>query len=497
MGVMLSLVDNDKTFDQLPFDPVIINDVVISSEEDNKQFNDTIYSVIGTETFDSLPKCQCGTLIGRSKINVICDNCREPVKEPVDEDIETYIWARAPKGTRPFVHPQIWILLRNFLSKFPNKFDMLMYLCDQDYRFKGNMTEKFKDIVKSLEQIDLHTRNYGFFVDNFDKYMDFFFFNRHYKQKKKPVNDLYWLIKKNKHLLFCNYIQIPNKSLLIMEKTGAAFNYDSTTPVMIDAIRILTGIDTGTKLISERVRMAKIPRFLSQLATYHEITYADVFGGKPGIARRQISGSRVEYSFRTVITSLSTKHDYDEIHIPWPVAMNVFKIHLVNKLLKMDWSPNKIFDFLDQYALSYHPLLDALFKELIAESPYKGIPCFMNRNPSLLIGSIQLVYIPLVKNGLNGYDINDVSTSVSPLTVGNNNADFDGDEENFMILLDNKMAEAGQCFGSFMNVTNMRSITGMAGSLDIPKPVALSTAQWISDEAANTPEIDAGLAIFA
>ena len=59
-------------------------------------------------------------------------------------------------------------------------------------------------------------------------------------------------------------------------------------------------------------------------------------------------------------------------------------------------------------------------KELIAESPYKGLPCCFNRNPTLLRGSIQQLYITKIKSD----DINDNTISLSVMILASYNAEI-------------------------------------------------------------------------
>ena len=59
-------------------------------------------------------------------------------------------------------------------------------------------------------------------------------------------------------------------------------------------------------------------------------------------------------------------------------------------------------------------------KELIAESPYKGLPCCFNRNPTLLRGSIQQLYITKIKSD----DINDNTISLSVMILSAYNAEI-------------------------------------------------------------------------
>jgi hypothetical protein len=96
----------------------------------------------------------------------------------------------------------------------------------------------------------------------------------------------------------------------------------------------------------------------------------------------------------------------------------MLKLHIANKLFKLDFSPNEINEFIDSNTNKYHPLLDDIFRQLISETNYGGIPGFFVRNPSLTSSSVQLMRISKIKT-----NINDKTISLSPLVVKGYNAD--------------------------------------------------------------------------
>ncbi len=63
-------------------------------------------------------------------------------------------------------------------------------------------------------------------------------------------------------------------------------------------------------------------------------------------------------------------------------------------------------------------MLDAIFRELIEESPYMGIPVIFQRNPSLSRASAQLLYVTRVKTNPA-----DNTIGVSTLVISGSNAD--------------------------------------------------------------------------
>jgi hypothetical protein len=104
------------------------------------------------------------------------------------------------------------------------------------------------------------------------------------------------------------------------------------------------------------------------------------------VYRKQVFAARSEFSFRAVIVSITDQHDYECVKVPWPIAVTFLEYHITNKLIKRGMSPNAIKEHLYTHAHRYSALLAEVMDELIKESPYKGIPIILGRNPSLKRG---------------------------------------------------------------------------------------------------------------
>ncbi len=117
---------------------------------------------------------------------------------------------------------------------------------------------------------------------------------------------------------------------------------------------------------------------------------------------------------RGVITSISGAHHYEEVHIPWAQGLELFKVHLISKLLHRGYKFIDAFNLIEASGRVYIPLLAELFRELIAETSAGlgsiGIPCTLQRNPTLVRAASQCLFITWVKD-----DINDQTISFSPL----------------------------------------------------------------------------------
>jgi len=149
-------------------------------------------------------------------------------------------------------------------------------------------------------------------------------------------------------------------------------------------------------------------------ASENDDGYLDAYlAHKKGIPRKNIYGSRSPFVFRNVVTPIDGQHMYNEIHVPWSVGMVCFKLHLFNILTKdrelkeQGWNSRDVFELLNTHINTYHPILDKALQKLIDDSPYMGIPVLSLRNPGLLPGSIQKVYITKFKSNVLDNTVSD------------------------------------------------------------------------------------------
>ncbi len=205
-----------------------------------------------------------------------------------------------------------------------------------------------------------------------------------------------------------------------MLESNSVISYaDTTMTLAIDALKTIASIENSSTPLTQRGRESRTLKAVMLLAQYYVSFASKTMAGKPGVFRKHVFGGRPHFTGRAVITSITDKHDYEELHLPWSLAVKLFKVHLTNKLLRRGFSPVELIRFLDTYTLQYHPLLDELFRELIVEAPKgRGIPCILHRNPTLARGSAQRLYIRLIKT-----DVDDNTISLSALCLKAPNAD--------------------------------------------------------------------------
>ncbi len=468
MPVFQELTDFTDMLLKLKESPIIINDLINVDKDEKEIIKNTIMSKYSSDMMSILPSCQCGETKGEYSIGISCPICGTQVKPVLNDDIEPLIWFRKPNGVAPLINPMVWIMLSNRFTR--SGFNIIQWICDTTYR----PVVRQPPILEKIMSTGI-TRGYNNFYEKFDDYIEILFNVKEFVLKKKQTDYLYRLIKENRNKIFSDYIPLPNKVFLILEKTDVGMYVDPIVTKATDAILMITSIDSAIMEHSVRVKENRTSKAISMLGDFYSDFFRSVLSGKPGQFRKHIFGTRTNFNFRAVISSITDRHNYDEIYVPWSIGITAFRPHLVNKLLRKGYDLNSAIGLLLGHVEKYHPMLDALLQELIIECPYKGLVCIEQRNPTMLSGSAQTKYITLFKT-----DPADHTVSTSILTVKAPNSDFDGDALNFSISLDNTMAAMWLNLEPHNNVFVAQEPRKISSNISIPKPVIASISNWLS-----------------
>lgn len=486
MSIHLELVDLDDVYKKLRVNPIIINDLSNITDKDRQKINDLIRVTYNSDLLKSVASCPCDYTQGEHKIGQICPECGNACSPPIEQELEPIVWMRAPRGVRALMNPTVLTMLSERFTKGGH--DIIRWICDSEYQSKRKPIKE----IEILESMGFK-RSYNWFVDNFDKIMETLFTMPKLARKPSETGsgyqqsqDLRELLQIYRNRIFSKYLPLPNRSLLIIEKSeNNTSTVDNSVVGVLDAIHTIVAIDHPLTLMKPITRENRTFRTISGISNFGDSWYSDSLGEKPGLARRHMFGTRANFSIRTVVTSITGIHENDELHIPWGAAIGAFRYHLINKLRKLDYTANEAIGLLNKYANLYSPLLDSLFKELIAESPYGGIPATLGRNPSLARGSMYLVRITKVKT-----DVADPTSSFSILIITAPNADFDGDAMSIVIGVDNYTAHSLRDLAPYKSALNLEEVRKLSSDLFQPKPGVANLSNYMRSpvEEITTPE---------
>lgn len=477
MGVGISLLNFDTVFSQLKIPPVIINHLKNSSLEEKEKLNNRIITTYTSDLLTNVPTCDCGHITGEFNIGIVCAECDTAVKHQ-HEDLESFVWLEAPVGVDALINPTAWMVMTKYFTK--GNFSLIHWLTNDKYV----ADVKEPDFLPVVKQYLGTQRGLNYFYRNFDQIMEVLFQLKAFKKQSSEMH-LEEFIRRYRDCIFSHYIPLPNKTLLVIEETNSGAYIDPNNTVALNAIHTLVGIDSPLANFSPKQKERRTIACIDRLADFYLEYYKNTLAKKEGIFRKHVYGGRSHFAFRAVISSITDPHRYDEIHIPWGIAVSALQIHLTNKLMRGKYdsagnviyppmTPNEIKGFLYRHSNCYSPILDGIFNELIEESPRKGIDCVLNRNPSLMRGSCQALRISKVKT-----DPNIPTIGMSILICKSFNADFDGDALNCTLSIDNEISAAMENLAPHKSTFGLEDHRGVTSSLTHPKPFVSTVANWL------------------
>lgn len=466
MSVYQKLINLDKVFRTLEKPPIIINDLQTSTEEEKEDLNNKIYTLHKSGVMDTVAKCECGALSGDYNLGLKCHICNTEVISPIYQDLEPILWVRAPEGVHKLVNPHVWYILNKAFTI--SNFSLIRWICETTY----SPGREFKEI-SALESLGVK-RGYNYFIENFDWIINTLSELKTFAKgpKRDNIELVLRMLRENPDCIFCQYLPLPNKVLMVIEDTNVGRYVDNVYFGIIDAIQMIASIDTIrthskkrkekhtaalttiTDIIgndeSQLINLSdnnldaspeflidnsnikkkenRIVKMLHALSTFYSNYYKNNLGSKSGLIRKHIFSSRANFSCRAVITSITAPHEYDELYLPWTLAIGVLRYHILNKLTKPGFRANEGVAFINRYARVYHPYLDKILQELIDEAvhvnpqtgrPQVGIPITLCRNPSQGRGSILKLRITHIRKNTEI-----LTFGLSILSVVSLNADF-------------------------------------------------------------------------
>lgn len=401
MGVYLEHVDHDELFANSPVSPIIINDIPTVTEEQKEYLNGLIYKRFESDLLSNEPSCECGTTTGGYKLGVICPNCNTAVKDEMDQELHPLVWIRTPVGVKKLINPIILMKLMKHFNK--GNFSLVEWLINTDYTSTGQRPVYLDSLIAAGIK-----RGYNNFITHIEEYLTMMFDIKIFRSKRGQFDALYHLVMKDlkEGKLLSHYVPLINRSLLVIEETKVGKWVDPIVMGAINAIRTISSIDDPVMAYTPRQKENRTAKTLIALAQYYKDTIDMVLSDKPGLFRKHVFACRNNFSMRNVISSLTKAHRYDELHVPWGAAVTIFKLHLMNKLLKRGYTINDATGILHRCVYEFSPLVRQLFDELFAESRDGCHYAIFQRNPSLTRASAQRMRITRVKDDPNDNTIN-------------------------------------------------------------------------------------------
>lgn len=169
--------------------------------------------------------------------------------------------------------------------------------------------------------------------------------------------------------------------------------------------------------------------------TIHTKIINDYLKGKKGFLRKNVMGSRINFSARNVITPIIGR-PIDEVAMPYKTFGELYKFQLINLISTVKGiNYNQAFSFWFKGMLSFNKELYGYMNELINKTK-GGCTILLNRNPTISIGSFLYLRIGVIKK-----DFKDLTLGISNNLLSAFSGDYDGDVLNIIPIFDNEMKE--------------------------------------------------------
>lgn len=407
-GVYQVILNLDQYYETLSNTILLNNYSLFDIEQSNECFK-MLMNTYDSETISTIPECMCGFSSGTAIRDMKCPKCGFKVAE---KGYDPVVWVKAFTPELRFIHPVFYGLVNRSLK------EILPYLTGlEDTLPSNNATLLANSIVnnvlggeRSYAVVAKNLRAILVFVSTLKKYKDI---------NAEELIELYDIYEEN---IYVNHLPLISPMLFNITKTNKGRYVDIK---LKDVLNIAADwLRAGSLENNDKANDKLIAYTLKKLYNLLVLFIMDYVAGKVGVARKQLYSAKSCFSYRCVIVSRAGPHTYDEIEVPWVTLCSTYRLHVLNKLMKKyGYTYKEALKLIHTSCKKYNKLIDDIGKELIAESKYKGLPVIAQRNPSLLQGSAQLVYIVKFKT-----DPDDNTMGISALIAKAFNADYDGDK---------------------------------------------------------------------
>lgn len=482
MAISIELMDFDALYRSVEDKGVlVINDLDPALSNDWRTFRDSIISRYEQDSLSVIPTCDHGCSQGGLLLGSLCPHCGTRVEIVTDKKFLSDAWIAAPSGVEGFIHPAAYrIFNKSFKVRGVSLIDWLLLA-----RVSVPQGHEAIERLKGLKV----KRGLNAFIRHFDELMPHLL-KSNMVSSTVTRNDLAELkdwITEYRAILFPKMIPLPSRLAFISEESSRHAVVDENCLKIINAASTILYMedqsinpDDPKTEAHQRKKEYCCVKCVQQLTNFYDVFLKKNIGHKTGWIRKNIISSRLNFTFRGVITSIASPHNVQDLHIPWCIAVNVFSTHIKSYLLKgfgdTNMTPVAMEKFLFDHSFEYHPLLDEILEKIIREHPLGKYPVVFQRNPSLLRGSTQQLFINHIKK-----DPEETSIDVSLLTLKLWNADFDGDEMTGMLIIDEHTFMRMELMAPHYSLYDPNEPKAIWDKMNLPDPMVATIANWYNE----------------
>lgn len=367
----LNLIDLDRMFGASP-DAIILNKIDYTASDYVKMRNSKVYARSSGE-LNFVAHCDCENYLGNQYINITCHICGTVVKDDfsTEGELEHNTWLSMPPTIQGILHPVAYLVLSSWLARKGTS-NIIDIICDPNLELPARYT----GVV--LE------RGHNYFYQNFDDLMDYLLHVDKDMSKKKNTRYIEQFIKNYREIMFCTKLPVMSSvlhSVTSVDGSAEGRQYaDAGSQAILDAATDLATLESSLGKARPNAISQVVQRVYKSYINYISDIAKSRLSKKKSLIRRHMLGTRLHFSFRTVIIPHMDR--YDELYLPWAIAVNLLKIHIIGRLInvhKMDIGAavaRQVTALMNDDELIYE-----IINDLIKESKFPGLAVLWNRNP--------------------------------------------------------------------------------------------------------------------
>ena len=427
----------DDLFSRTP-NKTVFNDLMLNySVED---IIDVLCDISNNQS-DSVASCECGELLGNYYKGTICRFCKTECQINLFGEIRNDSWLAVPMSIKGVLNPQVFRVLDFWIGNTKKRQSILKLIL--------NMRAPIEPIVNTPFYSGM---GFNWFYDNFDTVINTFLYNHQTKAKKKLAPTISAFLQQSQDAIWCHYLPILSKFIQPITKMNDNVRYaDKDIRELMKAIFTLRSVliaEQTMKFTNDHIDR-NFFKIYSSFLEYLDNILTTKLPRKEGMFRKHVFGSRSHCSARSVATPITNPHDSDEVYIPWKIGVTMYRYHIMSLLEKQYDIPyiqgyNRIMNAVNIYDYT----IDKIMQHIVSNCGFtdtngifhklKGLPILVNRNPSLRLGSIQLMYVVRIKPGLK-YDPTTMLQTDKIINISHDDdIDIDQSASSYMIISDEK-----------------------------------------------------------
>lgn len=418
----VSLVNYEKLFESAT-QPKFLNDLLFSDA--GKNVIDMLFQKSEGD-LEYQPKCSCGAYRGRQYEGHVCPYCGEVITSDFTSNFLPTNWVRIPNNLPKIIHPRFYMILANWSSRMrvgkkgtrnagkKQRVPIIDFILNPDEELPDDLVD------------GVHGQGFSYFIEHMDEIMTYIFEEHPKFSKSAKAEEIMRIYRANKDHLVLDKFPLLHPSFHPLHVNGRSRKIDKTADIILPAVLDMANTEFTLRRSVTRKKFGdrEIWKVFTKYIDYIKKIMESKLGDKQALIRRHNIAARMFWTGRGVISPINTRHMGDEIHLPWNIIMYGMQLEIINFLCnRHGYTPTDALEYFFRCVNKYDPLIDNILTTLIKECPYKGLPCGMGRNPTLLRTSIRLVFCTDFKRNPN-----DKSINLSMRICKGYNADNDGDE---------------------------------------------------------------------